>query len=1501
MGTSACKRILNFAAYHCGIAPFDAPLWKNMTRGHIGICCESLLKYGYFNRYDLKDSGSFYTLTEKGRQIFLSSKAVNYIDGEKHKESDFGETITDAAGPALARIMIYRTVDYMYTLCSAADWNGSYTTTNFDSANIAFLNVFKKDLTIRFSAVVSSDPLQFLLMCDLSEKISDQYDVLAVIGTDLRHAEAISGWIRSNIPEDKHLWYVDHSTGRIYNQADNTEITPENVKGLLGIEGTPKPPKDDPEPPKNDPKPPKDDPGPPKNDPKPPKDDPEPPKNDPEPHPEPPAIISAPPPKNLIPPFTTTDITLTDELQKHFSATLSALLSAGKFACAAAYARALAERCTDHYYPFAVQLSYALNDPLEECSYTSENILRIYVEEDENIDEGFFLSAALRCCFLDPVGYDYMLSQLYSIVSAQPSLQNNNALGQVFYLLYKFKSEFRYGMEHYADYRQQENAAGGCLETVLEEAASVYELHASGIIQEKVASKRGMETRRLLFAKDSDLMTCLEAVKNNERDFLPVIEDFLHSTCIRDGAEITAENISVPKLEAIINAAWLQAGRNTGSSKNRMNDITGKLQSTFLSLYQKAASILCEYISLCQTTVSGENSEAIIEYRRSRAVILDNMDAALTGLSDAPGIDTAGMSLLRFTLEEIRSRLDGSYTPDAHRYFYFDFLKNDRILLDENLFPILLDIPGIDELSILTRLETHASLPEHTPEERLREILLGGDDFGSARQILAYLKTHPDEVSDPSLLSTDLAKAAEYPRGDIENKRKGFLADLELAHSYGQIDNTDDKKERFVQLMETWYARTLKTENYGFFYKILEAIRKQIKKDSVDRSHDLINSLNAWKTANPDRLTEEDVTAAIQKIQSRIDSQHYTAAEDLLNHLSDGDLQTDFDFIRKDYLAEFLEEYNLNSNMAGSSGSSLYTRAVRFRNKDGRGASRLIDNWPLSNGTHPDKIRALMTALDFNVESVTAGDPIRGKSQYLVTLARPKNGRKINYKHPIYAFGYDAEDSGQGFRVVTILGKMDAGRLLDTFREIGSDKNTIVLLDHTLSLPDRRELARLTKLNFHARPFLVIDRVVIMYLANHYQDTSVNRMLMAVTVPFAAYQPYIADSAQPMPPEMFTGRKNELEKIEQSGSGVSIVYGGRQLGKSALLRMAQNDIDRNENGDRALYVVIRELDYKGAAKKVSAKLYESGILKKKNITESWEELADDIRERLNDPEERIPYFLLLLDEADTFIESCMEIKYRPLEALKEIQNIGRGRFKFVIAGLRDIVRFERGRTLGDNSGLTHMQSLTVQPFTVSEARELLEVPLSYLGFRFPDDPHTEMLISTILGTTNYFPGLLQLYCTKLIEALQKDYAGYDENEAPPYIVKEEHIKKALSDKTLEGQIKEKFEITLRLGDDNYYYLIALIAAYHYHTEHSQNGCSPQDILEIASEWEVGKITELSVEKVSALMEEMRELNVFRLSGQGHYSFARYNFCHMMGSRQQLEDEILKYAELEDVT
>ena len=307
-------------------------------------------------------------------------------------------------------------------------------------------------------------------------------------------------------------------------------------------------------------------------------------------------------------------------------------------------------------------------------------------------------------------------------------------------------------------------------------------------------------------------------------------------------------------------------------------------------------------------------------------------------------------------------------------------------------------------------------------------------------------------------------------------------------------------------------------------------------------------------------------------------------------------------------------------------------------------------------------------------------------------------------------------------------------------------------------------------------------------------------------------------------------------------------------------------------------------------------MFDEKVLTTDITTTDWDEIARAVKKRLQATNAPIPYLLLLLDEADAFIESCEAVNYKPLDALKDIQSVGAGRFKFVVAGLRNIVRFKREAALGNNSVLTHLDSMTVKPFKAREARELMEIPLHYLGLKFPKEK--EALITLILATTNYFPGLIQLYCAKLLEAMRKkDYAGYNEVDTPVYEVSEDHIKKVLADPDFMQQIREKFVITLKLDEDNYYYLIALIMAYLYHNNGYNDGYSAEDIKNAGKELDIEKIGGLETEKLNAFMEELKELNVLRNTDDTHYLFTRFTFFQMMGTRGEVDDKLVEYMEV----
>jgi hypothetical protein len=297
----------------------------------------------------------------------------------------------------------------------------------------------------------------------------------------------------------------------------------------------------------------------------------------------------------------------------------------------------------------------------------------------------------------------------------------------------------------------------------------------------------------------------------------------------------------------------------------------------------------------------------------------------------------------------------------------------------------------------------------------------------------------------------------------------------------------------------------------------------------------------------------------------------------MINH----EVESDIELLKDDYLRKFIEQYEYNYTKTSNSGVKLATllqnnsNIAKNKNKNTKAAQKLLDNWLAngSNGLGEEKLSILLSCMGFAVCEVNKQPKIAGKIEnYNIYLQKPENGRKISLKHPIAAFGSKAIDSG--FRVVCLYGSYTADGLIETCKEIGNAKHTIILLDYALSHPERRKLARITKKEVPEKIFGVIDRVLLMYLVNNYEETSINRMLMAVMMPYTFYQPYVVESSHTMPPEIFIGRKNELAKIE-SPTGVNIVYGGRQLGKSALLRKAKEEVNENENGDRAVYVDIK--------------------------------------------------------------------------------------------------------------------------------------------------------------------------------------------------------------------------------------------------------------------------------------------------------------------------------------
>ena len=1173
-----------------------------------------------------------------------------------------------------------------------------------------------------------------------------------------------------------------------------------------------------------------------------------------------------------------------------------------KYYCATAYVKAMANKDVSYEKLYDL-MAYAFDDPMRRCIYSADNVFDMIPNVHDSYLQMLMVAVGIRTFFSNQVRYDYNIKALYDAIKSYPIFEDYPVLGKIVYKLVEFKDKQNKGMDFYADYHAKSIAQlDEELKKLQLEAKTFYENTILAKKSEKASQRRFLETKKMLFDVNGDIGQYIKSIVDNSVDFKPLLEDFLQKNFIKDGNVLSEDNIDSELLWSFITGYWEKAGEKM--MYRFRDDLKSHLRSNIINVTTKALQIMIRWCNLIDKRNNQGEDAGSEEYKRIRKPLMDELEAVLKDLAVATSDETIGISLkagleaVRHSLDDIFRSIEGSYEEYEKRFFYVKFLLTDDVILDDNCFPDLsLRSVDIERLKPEIRIKEHAYKNLRTPTERLKEILDGGDDYGVARLLVDYLRTTAQDIIVDGYIQ-NIEEGEEYAKETADIRKTQFIGDLELAYVSGQIDNsnsTEDKKEKILQIVDLWYEWACESSNYGFFRKVMDEYLEEIRLESKSREKDMLAQLDAFKAASISGLSSSVKDKKVLRIQMAINNQNYTVAEDLLARATELDDEIE-DIVEENFLRSFLDNYNdYFKPVAMSSTSFSMLVSERTRNKEERGAKRLADNWlPGGSAMSGDRLMRLLNGLGFNVNlnSIQKQQSIGRYESFSVKTIAAKDGKRDNYTHPIAAFGSGASE--EGFRVVCINGKYDAAGLIDVMKQIGNAKHTMILLDCALNKPERHTLARKCRMELGEKLFVVLDRTVMMYLVKNYDETKINRMLMALVVPFGYYQPYVWESASVMPPEIFMGRKQELESIE-SPNGANIVYGGRQLGKSALLKKAKADIDRNENGDRAILVDIKALGYKEAAKKISNALYDEGILEQDVNTTDWNELSRALRKRLQSEKNRIPYLLLLLDEADAFIESCEEINFRPFDELKDVQSVGTGRFKFVIAGLRNIVKFKRDAALGNNSVLTHLKNMTVKPFKTAEARELMEVPLHYLGLEFPKE--NESLITLILASTNYFPGLIQMYCAKLLSAMRKkDYAGYTEKDTPIYEISEEHIKKVLADPEFMEQIKEKFVITLKLDEDNYYYLIALIMAYMYHNNGYSEGYSVADIKETGRSLDISKIAKLENEKLSAFMEELKDLNVLRSTDDDHYLFTRFSFFQMMGTRTEVDDKLVEYMD-----
>jgi hypothetical protein len=496
---------------------------------------------------------------------------------------------------------------------------------------------------------------------------------------------------------------------------------------------------------------------------------------------------------------------------------------------------------------------------------------------------------------------------------------------------------------------------------------------------------------------------------------------------------------------------------------------------------------------------------------------------------------------------------------------------------------------------------------------------------------------------------------------------------------------------------------------------------------------------------------------------------------------------------------------------------------------------------------------------------------------------------------PIPQFGSAAKGL---YRLICLWERPTEDDIVQMVGDANLHRSTFVFYFGRMTERKWRDLSLKTKRT--RKSFVLLDEVMLLYLAA--QAGSRLAALFSASLPFAFSDPYDA-TAGFVPSEMFYGRAGELDAI-LGLNGRCFIYGGRQLGKTALMRRAEQAFDAHDKNRWAQYIDLRAagIGVNRASSEVwqviAAGMKDQGILSE---APSAAELArkggidllvDHIRAFLGKNDER--RILLLLDEADRFFEQDGRHDYAETRRLKLLMDTTQRRFKVIFAGLHNVLRM----TERANHPLAHFgQPIKIGPFIdeheIREARELILKPLAASGFEFD----SRSLVMRILAQTNYYPSLIQLYCNHLHQYMLNKLGSPTRMTGPRYMITSQDIEAVYSSSDLRKEIRAKFNYTLQL--DSRYEVVAYGMAY----EALEGRYAVAEGMDwrliwqnCALKWWSDGFQETSELDFRVLLDEMVELGVLSRPATGQYGLRNPNVFLLLGNRDEIETVLVRERE-----
>lgn len=986
------------------------------------------------------------------------------------------------------------------------------------------------------------------------------------------------------------------------------------------------------------------------------------------------------------------------------------------------------------------------------------------------------------------------------------------------------------------------------------------------------------------FGSNSDLYNCMQIIvdnKNSEED-VEFVELVLSEYCyVQDGIFTLHDR----KIGDKLNEAWYAV--NPG---NRYElEFDAKQQA--LRQFNSRLTLMKTWVEHKNNTQTGSIDIARVKSLRNEILKLIEETYVACQAVSAKYINVL-LWMLRQMKWHLTAKIDYVET-------FSELLHTGIISMDDKGLPIIneafIDVKYYEPWRNVLK---HINYENGSIEIARSEIFnIDSDMFDNLHQLqlISHFFKEDGEEYDYHISEGQLNEAIR----NANERKEQFKEKLELAYTYNRISET--QKESLLSLTTQYEKLFYEIKDFGCWKQFLKALERQIDELAAKRKRSLRESLNERIAKLKDGETSELLKEAELLLERDL---NFAVTEEYINRFDTGDteLTDEINAILhdEDLFSQFISDevfsplYNECMRWSGQTSKSLKNFGWDYLEKHipnewtsrlREDSKKLIQNWPVRKGnTTTVQIENLFTSFGLNIKNVTK---VNGRKEEMFQLQIIPTARSMaDYRHPIAAFGTQIKSP---INVIVLYGNYTAKQLVDTISSMDLGGTAMVLIDRPLDRTVRRQIAEI----FHTQtsgqnPFLLIDQVLTLYLAMH-QVTERLPALLKCTLPYTTYQPFVRDGGSTAD-EMFCGRTRELATIIDP-NGACVVYGGRQLGKTALLERAESRCMKLENHAYAVYSNIIGCKTEAA---FVAKVIED-IQKKTDLTFAECDTIGKLCSQFDKlyRSKRIETMLLLLDEADNFLASIVSDNYKQIQPLIDLKRETKNNFKFVIAGLHNVCRAKNATTRNGIFGQLGTP-LCVKPLSPTDALQLLSRPLRYLGFQIDRYPHLE----TILTNTNYYPGILQFFGYMLVETLTGQYGKYyhavDGN--PPFTLQDDQLGAVMNSADLNRSIRDKFRWSLEL-DPRYFMLARCIAVLYYLQDERAGhwlGFPVNDIMEIALEYDIHCLENVSEIDFEILLDEMVEMGILSRPQKGLYRLRRNSFIDIIGSTfDELDADIEK--------